>query len=101
MRSAVSDHGTTMDPAPLHFHAIDYTLLSSDNKVREKDNNESNVEDINHEPRKKSGRLQSNVWQHFTTASQLHKCKSNICKHFNTLINYHKKVDMVKIHLNN
>ena len=87
--------------APLHFNAIDFAMLSCDKEVREQDDNESNVEDIDNEPRKKLGHLQSNVWQHFTTARQPQECKSSIYKHCKTLINYHKKSEMVKIHLNN
>ena len=76
-------------------------MLSSGNEVREQDDNESNVENIDNKRRKKRGRIQSKVWQHFTTSSQPQKSKSNICEHCKTLINYHKKSKMVKIHLNN
>ena len=86
-------------PAPLHPNAIDPVRLGRDDEVWEQDGNENDVEDVDNEPRKR-GRLQSNVWQHFTTASQPQKAKSNVCKHCKTRINYHKKSEMVKIHLN-
>ena len=99
--SSVSPRHNDGAHVPIHLDAIDSAMLSSDNEVREQEDNDSNVEDIDNEPRKKRSRFQSNVWQHFTTASQPQYCKSNICNHCRTLINYHKKSGIVKIVINN
>ena len=98
---SISSRHNDVASAPLHPNTIDSAMLSSGNEVREQDDNESNVENIDNKRRKKRGRIQSKVWQHFTTSSQPQKSKSNICEHCKTLINYHKKGEMVKIHLNN